>query len=88
MQVPDAATRPRVFYGWIVVWAAFAGLAMIFGTAYSFAAFFQPWSVEFDAQRADVSWVFGLSSLDELPDAADELRRIDQQLGEDEPSRP
>ena len=32
--------------------------------------------------------VFGLSSLDELPDAADELRRIDQQLGEDEPSRP
>lgn len=63
MQVPDAATRPRVFYGWIVVWAAFAGLAMIFGTAYSFAAFFGSFAQEFDARRADVALVFGLSGL-------------------------
>lgn len=52
-----------VFRGWYVVWAAFAAMTVIFGVAYSFAAFFQPWSIEFDAQRADVSWVFGLSSL-------------------------
>ena len=52
-----------LFRGWYVVWAAFAAMTVIFGVAYSFAAFFQPWSIEFDAQRADVSWVFGLSSL-------------------------
>jgi len=52
-----------LFRGWYVVWAAFAAMTVIFGVAYSFAAFFQPWSQEFDAQRADVSWVFGLSSL-------------------------
>ena len=52
-----------VFRGWYVVWTAFAAMTVIFGVAYSFAAFFQPWSVEFEAQRADVSWVFGLSSL-------------------------
>lgn len=55
--------RTPLFRGWYVVWAAFAAMTVIFGVAYSFAAFFQPWSVEFDAQRADVSWVFGLSSL-------------------------
>ena len=52
-----------IFRGWYVVWAAFASMTVIFGVAYSFAAFFQPWSEAFDAQRADVSWVFGLSSL-------------------------
>jgi MFS family permease len=53
----------QLFHGWIVVWAAFAAMTVIFGVAYSFAAFFQPFTSEFDAQRADVSWVFGLSSL-------------------------
>lgn len=52
-----------LFHGWIVVWAAFAAMMLIFGVAYSFAAFFQPFASEFAAQRADVSWVFGLSSL-------------------------
>ncbi|MFA7664783.1 MAG: MFS transporter [Burkholderiaceae bacterium] len=52
-----------IFRGWYVVWAAFAAMTVIFGVAYSFAAFFQPWSLAFGAQRADVSWVFGLSSL-------------------------
>jgi len=55
--------RAPLFRGWYVVWAAFAAMTVIFGVAYSFAAFFQSWSVEFDAQRADVSLVFGLSSL-------------------------
>lgn len=63
MQNPVQAQRPRVFYGWIVVWAAFIGLGMIFGTAYSFAAFFDSFAREFDAQRADVALVFGLSGL-------------------------
>lgn len=53
--------EPR--YAWVVVWACFVALAVIFGVSYSFAAFFQPFSTEFSAQRADVSLVFGLSGL-------------------------
>lgn len=52
-----------VFRGWIVVWAAFACMTVIFGVAYSFAAFFAAFESEFHAQRADVSLVFGLASL-------------------------
>jgi MFS family permease len=53
--------EPR--YGWVVVWATFVALAVIFGVAYSFAAFFEPFIGEFNAQRADVSLVFGLCGL-------------------------
>jgi MFS family permease len=53
--------EPR--YGWVVVWATFVALAVIFGVAYSFAAFFEPFTREFSAQRADVSLVFGLCGL-------------------------
>ena len=48
---------------WTVVWAAFACVAVIFGVAYSFAAFFRSFGAEFHAERADVSLVFGLSGL-------------------------
>lgn len=50
-------------YGWVVVWACFTALAVIFGIAYSFAAFFEPFVAEFGAQRADVSLVFGVTGL-------------------------
>lgn len=53
--------EPR--YAWVVVWATFASLALIFGVAYSFAAFFASFAAEFDANRADVSLIFGLSGL-------------------------
>ena len=68
MSAPRAATaaalssdEPR--YGWVVVWATFVALGVIFGVAYSFAAFFEPFVGEFHAQRADVSLVFGLCGL-------------------------
>ena len=48
-------------YAWVVVWATFVCLAIIFGVSYSFAAFFESFATEFSAQRADVSWIFGLS---------------------------
>ncbi len=51
--------EPR--YAWVVVWAAFVSLAVIFGVAYSFAAFFESFSSAFSARRADVSLVFALS---------------------------
>jgi MFS family permease len=50
-------------YAWVVVWATFVSLAMIFGVAYSFAAFFESLAAQFRATRADVSLVFGLSGL-------------------------
>ncbi|HSW07842.1 MFS transporter [Aquabacterium sp.] len=57
------ADTGELAYAWVVVWACFVGLAVIFGVAYSFAAFFDSFSAEFHAQRADVSLVFGLSGL-------------------------
>jgi MFS family permease len=53
--------EPR--YAWVVVWAAFFCMAVIFGVAYSFAAFFESFAAEFAAQRADVSLVFGICGL-------------------------
>ncbi|MFO1220720.1 MAG: MFS transporter [Burkholderiaceae bacterium] len=57
----SADVEPR--YGWVVVWATFTALAVIFGVAYSFAAFFESFAAEFHAPRAQVSLVFGLSGL-------------------------
>ncbi|WP_295520279.1 MFS transporter [Limnohabitans sp. Rim8] len=48
-------------YAWVMVWATFVCLALIFGVSYSFAAFFESFAAEFSAKRADVSWIFGLS---------------------------
>ena len=48
---------------WVVVWATFVCLAVIFGVSYSFAACFESFAKEFAAQRADVSWIFGLCGL-------------------------
>lgn len=50
-------------YGWVVVWSTFMALAVIFGVAYSFAAFFESFAAQFQATRAQVSLVFGLSGL-------------------------
>ena len=48
-------------YAWVVVWACFVALAVIFGVSYSFAAFFESFGTQFNAPRAEVSLVFGLS---------------------------
>ena len=50
-------------YAWVVVWAAFVCMAIIFGVAYSFASFFESFAAGFAAQRADVSLVFGVCGL-------------------------
>jgi len=47
-----------VFYGWVVVAAAFLTMFTCFGAAYSFPAFFEPLSRDFGASRATVSLVF------------------------------
>ena len=58
-----AAAEDEPPYAWVVVGAAFTALAVIFGVAYSFAAFFESFTHAFDASRAEVSLVFGLSGL-------------------------
>lgn len=55
------AVRRPVFYGWVVVAAAFGVLFVGFGSAYAFAAFFNPLRDEFDATRSDISLVFALT---------------------------
>ena len=63
---PPAPTTPgeqEPRRGWVVVWACFGALAVIFGVSYSFAAFFEPFAHEFQASRAQVSLVFGFSGL-------------------------
>jgi MFS family permease len=62
--LPETAPGPpEPRYGWVVVAASFTALAVIFGVAYSFAAFFESFTTAFRASRAQVSLVFGLSGL-------------------------
>ena len=61
MPAPEATPAAEAPYGWVVVWATFTCLALIFGVAYSFAAFFESFAREFSAERADVALVFGLT---------------------------
>ncbi|HNT37651.1 MAG TPA: MFS transporter [Rubrivivax sp.] len=57
----DDEVEPRG--AWVVVWACFTALAVIFGVSYSFAALFEPLQQQFAATRADVSLLFGVSGL-------------------------
>ena len=47
--------------GWLVTCASMLSLGIIFGTSYSFGAFFAALSESFQAKRADISLVFGLA---------------------------
>jgi MFS family permease len=64
MPAASAADAPEESrQAWVVVWACFVALAVIFGVSYSFAAFFESLSAQFGARRADVALVFGLCGL-------------------------
>lgn len=47
--------------GWVVTVASMLSLGIIFGTSYSFGAFFAALSESFQAKRADISLMFGLA---------------------------
>lgn len=53
--------RQPLFYGWVVVFAAFLAMFTAFGATYSFPAFFEPLSEEFGATRGTVSLVFSVA---------------------------
>jgi MFS family permease len=72
LQVPLAAKKPvaigssappgsRMFYGWLVVAAAFAVSFVGFGSAYTFSAFVESLQKDFAASRGSVSLVFSLA---------------------------
>ncbi|MBI4330735.1 MAG: MFS transporter [Chloroflexi bacterium] len=54
-------TRPRFFYGYIIVAATFLTMVLTHGVRYSFGVFFKPMSEEFDWTRAVTSGAFSLS---------------------------
>ena len=56
-----ALPSPRIFYGWLVVAAAFAVTFVGFGCAYTFSAFVEPLQRDFGASRGSVSLVFSLA---------------------------
>jgi MFS family permease len=56
-----ALPRPRIFYGWLVVGAAFAVTFVGFGSAYTFSAFVESLQRDFGASRGSVSLVFSLA---------------------------
>ncbi|MGH8180718.1 MAG: MFS transporter [Steroidobacteraceae bacterium] len=57
----DRSSSTSVFYGWVVVAAAFAITFAGFGSAYTFSAFVDPLQREFGASRGQVSLVFSLA---------------------------
>jgi MFS family permease len=50
-----------IYYGWIVVACAFVLLFIALGSAYSFAAFFEPLQDEFQTSRGTTSLVFSIA---------------------------
>src|SRR5215207_1638504 len=54
-------SRTGIFYGWLVVAAAFAVTFVGFGSAYTFSAFLKPLQADFGASRGSVSLVFSLA---------------------------
>ncbi len=61
MDNDTALARPRLFYGWWVVTAAFAVTLVGFGSAYTFSAFVESLQRDFGASRGSVSLVFSLA---------------------------
>ena len=65
---PPVATRPVAdpvldsASGWITVAAAFVAMAVVFGVAYSFGAFFAPMAAEFGTGNGATSIVFGVTA--------------------------
>jgi MFS family permease len=61
LSVQSTLPTPRIFYGWLVVAAAFAVTFVGFGCAYTFSAFVEPLQRDFGASRGSVSLVFSLA---------------------------
>jgi MFS transporter, OFA family, oxalate/formate antiporter len=54
-------SRTRIFYGWVIVAAAFTIMLLGFGCAYTFSVFVQPLQRNFGASRGSISLIFSLA---------------------------
>jgi MFS family permease len=61
MKNSTPSITPKLFYGWIIVAAAFAITFIGFGSAYTFSMFVGALQIEFGASRGSVSLVFSLA---------------------------
>ena len=59
----ESPIKPRFFYGYVVVVAAFLAMVLMPGTFFAFGIFFKPLSSEFGWSRALTSGAFSLSTL-------------------------
>ena len=57
------SAKPRFFYGYVIVLAAFVIMAIMMGVSYSFGVFFKPLLEEFGWTRTVTSGAFSLSSV-------------------------
>jgi len=55
--------KPRLFYGYIIVWLAFLIILVMYGTLYSFGVFFKPVLTELSWTRAVTSGAYSLNYL-------------------------
>jgi MFS family permease len=61
LSIQSTLTHSRIFYGWLVVAAAFGVTFVGFGSAYTFSAFVGSLQRDFGASRGSVSLVFSLA---------------------------
>jgi MFS family permease len=61
LSIQSTLTHSRIFYGWLVVAAAFGVTFVGFGSAYTFSAFVESLQRDFGASRGSVSLVFSLA---------------------------
>jgi MFS family permease len=60
---PAHTSKPKYFYGYVIVIAAFITMAVMWGTFHAFGIFFNPMLAEFGWTRAMTSGAFSLSLL-------------------------
>ncbi len=57
------ASRPGIFYGWVVVWAAFVLLMIVAGVTYSTPAMFRFFEPDFGIGRGQSAFIFAFSQV-------------------------
>ena len=66
LTAPQPAPGVESARGWVVVGAGFFAMALTFGIAYSFGAFFAPMAREFHAGAAATSIIFSVHGIREI----------------------
>ena len=57
------STRPRIFYGWVIVLVSFLTMVLVVGTRFSFGVFYSSMLTEMGWSRAATAGIFSVSML-------------------------